>query len=156
MNPKQTLLAILALPALACSAAPEGASPGKSESAQTSTSWKQVLQCDDGSVLDVNADERRELQFVIRNDAAKEYLMPAYDPQYFDWNISASGEVIFRGRVAQGIFGPQDFTRAVAISGRPKHQVGDEWGPTVEMVRAGSDITLTASEHRNWVFRGCR
>ena len=125
------------------------------ESASTSTHWQSVYRCDDGSVLDVDTNERRQIQFVVRNSAAKKHLMTAYDVASFDWNISPSGEVVFTGRLEHGIFYPQDFTSAVAISGRPKVQVGDEWGPTVDITRNGNDITLLASEYVDWTFRNC-
>ncbi|MDB4934264.1 MAG: hypothetical protein JWP87_1236 [Labilithrix sp.] len=159
-TPLAALLLLFVVAAPAC-AAPSGEDSepfdtAATESAVTGAHWQSIYRCDDGSVLDVNTNERRELQFVVRNAAAKKHLMTAYSTATFDWNLSPSGEVIFRGTVQYGIFNPGDFTRAVAISGRPKVQVGDQWGPTVEITRTGSDITLLASEYVNWTFRNCR
>ncbi len=154
----KTLLCFLTALSVAACAAPasDAEDTTSSESAATAAAWHAVYRCDDGSVLDVNGNERREIQFVVRNDAAKKHLMRSADPAYFDWNVSPSGEIVYRGRVERGIFYPQDFTRAIAISGRPKVQVGDQWGPTVEITRSGSDITLLANEYVNWTFRNCR
>jgi hypothetical protein len=159
MKRMSSLFASVFLPLVAaCSSAAPGdpsATSAAGESASTHAHWAAFYSCDDGSVLDVNVDERREIQFVVRNDDAKDLLMKAYDPQYFDWNISPRGELIFLGRLEHGLFNAGDFSRAVAISGKPKQQTGDEWGPTVEITRSGSDITLVADEYRNWTFRGC-
>ena len=162
MNYRSSFLyALCALAATACAAptsddATNAASTDSTSSAQTSAQWEAVFRCDDGSVLDVDTSERRNFQFVVRNDAAKKHLMTAYDVASFDWNVSPTGEVVFRGRLERGVFYPQDFTQGVAISGTPKVQVGDEWGPTVDVIRNGSDITLLASEYVDWTFRNCR
>jgi len=155
------IVPFLATVALGCAAptsddATNAASIDSTSSAQTSSQWQAVFRCDDGSVLDVDTNERRDFQFVVRNDAAKKHLMTAYDVASFDWNLSPSGEIVFRGRLEHGVFYPQDFTQGVAISGKPKVQVGDEWGPTVDITRSGSDITLLASEYVDWTFRNCR
>jgi hypothetical protein len=154
------LLFVAGASASACAAPTADASDpsdtAATESAVTGAHWQAIYRCDDGSVLDVNTNERRELQFVVRNAAAKKHLMTAYDTATFDWNLSPSGEIVFRGTVQAGIFYPHDFTSAVAISGRPKVQVGDQWGPTVDITRHGSDITLLASEYVDWTFRNCR
>jgi hypothetical protein len=147
----------LAMTAVAC-AAPAGdeEETGSNESAATAASWQAIYRCDDGSVLDINTNERREFQFVIRNDAAKKLLMKSADVNYFDWNISPSGEVVYRGRLERGVFYKHDFSYGIGISGKPKVQVGDQWGPTAEIRRNGSDITVVANDYYNWTFRNCR
>jgi hypothetical protein len=126
------------------------------ESAATAAAWQAIYRCDDGSVLDIDTHERRRFQFVVRNDAAKKHLMKSADVNYFDWNISPSGEVVFRGWLERGVFHPHDFTSGIGISGKPKVQVGDQWGPTAQVTRSGSQITLVANDYYNWVFRNCR
>jgi hypothetical protein len=152
------LLMALAVTAVAC-AAPAGEESddtGSTESAATSASWQAIYRCDDGSTLDINTNERRQFQFVVRNAAAKKHLMKSADVNYFDWNISPSGEVVYRGWLERGVFYPHDFYQGLGISGRPKVQVGDQWGPTAQVTRNGSDITLLANDYYNWTFRNCR
>jgi hypothetical protein len=158
MKSSIALVLLTSLTPLAGCAAPtaDDADTASTESAVTAKHWQAALRCDDGSVLDVNTNERREFLFVVRNGAAKAHLMKAYDVASYDWKTTSSGEVVFLGVVEHGVFYPQDFTRAVAVSGRPKVQVGDEWGPTVEITRSGSDVTLRASEYIDWTFRNCR
>jgi hypothetical protein len=155
---KSLLLMALAVTAAACAAPSEGDSEDTpaTESAATSASWQAIYRCDDGSVLDINTNERKEFQFVVRNAAAKKHLMKSADVNYFDWNISPSGEVVYRGWLERGVFYKHDFTQGLGISGKPKVQVGDQWGPTALITRSGSDITLVANDYYNWTFRNCR
>jgi hypothetical protein len=154
----KSLIIALAVTAAACAAPSneDAEDTASNESAATAASWQAIYRCDDGSTLDVDTNERRQFQFVVRNGAAKKHLMKSADVNYFDWNVSPSGEVVYRGWLERGVFYPHDFVTGIGISGKPKVQVGDQWGPTAQVTRSGSQITLVANDYYNWVFRNCR
>src|SRR5215217_7248180 len=101
------LIVALALTAVACTApTSDDESTSSSESAATSASWRTVYRCDDGSVLDVNTNERRELQLVVRNKDAIWRMQHSIECQWSAASCptNASGEMVFRGRVDRGVF----------------------------------------------------
>jgi hypothetical protein len=125
------------------------------ESAATSVRWEPVFRCDDGTVLDVNASERREVQFVIRNKDAIWWMQHSIECQ---WNeascpTNAAGEMVFRGRVDRGVFYQRDFDKVLA-SLTP---ASPSWTVAGLVDREpGDTIKLQIGEYYNWIFRGCR
>lgn len=104
----------------------------------------------------MNANERRELEFVIRNQAAKKHLMTSADVNYFDWHVSPAGELLLRGRLDRGAFYAHDFTNGLGISGQAKAPATNPWPARARPTRNGSEITLVANDYYNWTFRSCR
>jgi hypothetical protein len=73
------------------------------------TFWLKVYTCNNGAaVLDVNANERRDLQFVIRDQRAIGWLASQVRVST-QGIISPSGEIIIPGRQSNGVFSKSDF-----------------------------------------------
>src|SRR5262245_45664605 len=79
------------------------------ESKADGTWWEKVFTCDSGAaVLDVNAAERRDLQFVIRDRGIIGYLANNVRGST-QGIVSPSGEIIVRGHQNNGIWSQGDF-----------------------------------------------
>jgi hypothetical protein len=77
--------------------------------AQSSTPWQNVLTCDRGAaVLDTDANERRHLQFVIRNPQVIGYIASQVRVST-QGILSPSGEIIIDGHQDSGVWAPADF-----------------------------------------------
>lgn len=71
--------------------------------------WLKVLTCDGGAaVLDVANQERRQLQFVIRDHGIVDYLAGATSAPR-DSLVNGAGEIIFSAWVDNGVFARSDF-----------------------------------------------
>jgi hypothetical protein len=72
--------------------------------------WETTLTCNGGAaVLDVDPGERRQLQFVIRDPNAINYLTGAVGLQYGPLNRGNGRELIVAGWSDQGVFSPSNF-----------------------------------------------
>src|SRR5436190_7887619 len=81
------------------------ASSGKADGAV----WLKVYTCNNGAaVLDVNGNERRDLQFVIRDRQAIGYLASQVRVST-QGILSPSGEIIIPGHQSNGVFSKDDF-----------------------------------------------
>jgi hypothetical protein len=117
------------------------------------STWLRVYTCD-GAVLDVNAAERRSLQFVIKDHDAEDYLL-SKGTNGITPNVTSRGELIFSGRIDRGVFNPWDFEAMRGVNA--VYPGSDAYiGATIRM--AGDDISAENyfSPDINWVFRNCR
>lgn len=123
------------------------------------THWNAVLHCGgDGVVVDVDQDERRHLQAVVRDDGAVAWLSthPGAGPAGIP---NQHGEIIVRGIATKGVFSPVDFT---SVSQRG-YSVADALLPEAYASREGSGLRVRlvtwASGHEvetsNWYFADC-
>lgn len=154
---KSLLLCPLLFVVAACTAEPAApeTETSSTESAATAVRWEAMLRCEDGSVLDVNSNERRDVQFVVRNKDAIWWMQHSIECQ---WNAAscptnAAGEMVFRGRVDRGVFYEHDFDKALTNL-TPSSPT---WilGALVDR-EPGDTIKIQIGEYYNWVFRGCR
>jgi hypothetical protein len=103
------LFACLLLAACSAPTAPEDEA-ASSEEAYSSSQWTKLLTCNGGAaVLDVDKNERRNVQLVIRDRAAVDYLQ-SKSPS----NITnARHEIIItpNEQLKHGLFSPSDFGR---------------------------------------------
>ncbi len=166
-------LVSLALPLVAGCAAEEGATVG--EDSPEVVSWNKVLTCDNGAaVLDVDGGERRNLQFVIRDQRIIGYF--ANEVRVSTRGIvDRSGEIILRGRQNQGVFGAGDF-RAMdggvdnaSVSVRREGQgvkvvfyqsiawsrCDGDVSPSTGMCSGQTQSGTTYNELANWYFHDC-
>jgi hypothetical protein len=124
------------------------------ESALASKRWEPVVRCEDGTVVDVNADERRELQLVVRNPRAIEALQHGIECQWDPAKCptNARGEIVFRGQVDRGVFAPQDFDKFLgwAVPASP------DWLVAGLVDREGDTVKVQIGEYYSWIFRNCR
>jgi hypothetical protein len=110
------------------------------------TEWIPVLRCDGGAaVLDVNRDERRNVQLVIRNNNILSYL-------YRSGAINLSwgqAEYIGGGWVSRGVFHTGDFSELVGGAGD---------GRNVIVRREGSGLKVLFERVTSWTEypEGCR
>lgn len=107
------LLSVAALSATAgCSVPTEDAGPGvdTSEAAYSSGTYQKLVTCNGGAaVLDVDTGERRQLQFVIRDANAINYLTGQIGMQLGPLNRGNGRELIVRGWSKNGAFSAGDF-----------------------------------------------
>ena len=155
--------------AAAC-AAPAADASDATSSAFTASRWEKVYQCDDGTVLDVNANERQQIQLVVRGQAAVDYLTTALpDPYAGNVTPNAKGELIFQGWVynhgkpganppPQGIFQPSDFTVTEGTAGnmpaRIVHERSDQIRVFLDIPHEERPIDATPVP-TDWIFRNC-
>lgn len=155
------LTSALALcPALAgCSAAPEDSSDQSAAAATTTTTWTPVLTCNHGLTIDADQNERRNLQAVIRDPGAVAWLSARPGAGGIGTK-NEKGEIVLKGTVTKGVFGPADFT-SFAQTGFFARDSND---PAARVTRIGNDgvrvqlvsfATGKEVEASNWVFRNC-
>jgi hypothetical protein len=153
---RSTIFAFFVLACAACSTEATSASlePGSSDSASTTARWQPVYRCEDGSVLDVNIDERREVQFVVRNEDAIGWMHHSIECHWSAANCptNSRGEMVFRGRVDHGVHEPRDFDKVLARL----TPASPEWSVAGLFDVEGDTIKLQIGEYYNWIFRGCR
>jgi hypothetical protein len=142
------------------------------------TQWLKVLTCDGGAaVLDVASQERRQLQFVIRDSNIVNYLASATAlPR--DMLVNSAGEIILHAWVNNGVFARSDF-QSMSVSRLSAYDdalhvdphVYRDWGGvkalfTMEQADTfsgtcdGGGTTCTPTHWRpagtpNWFFNSC-
>jgi hypothetical protein len=126
----------------------------------TTVVWQATLHCGgQGVVVDVNRDERRDLQAVVRDPAAVAWL--AGHPGDGGAGVpNAKHEIIVRGSVTRGVFSPADFSGFDQVG----FSVADALLPEAHVARDGSGLRVRlvswASGHEietaNWWFADCR
>lgn len=135
-----------------------------SDQALSGVHWQAAIRCD-GAVLDVNEDERRDLQFVIRDAQAIAGMQHTADVSTFPpGSVNAKGELIFAGHVDRGVFRAEDFGSALmeTSGGTSKvHGFVTVAGTNPGVPGAGgggdpSDLLIEFGEYTNWRFRNCR
>ncbi len=123
-------LSSLALSAIGCSASTKDDEPADTSEAAFTNAWTKIATCNGGqAVLDVNASERRNIQFVIRDAGIVKYLndVGAVSSRFGANEIVLSG---WTGRVnwwdglgprleaqpygGAGVFAPGDFHEMIA------------------------------------------
>jgi hypothetical protein len=161
----------LVLAACGASADDAASSAESGESALLATAqWEKVYRCDDGTTLDVNVKERREIQFVVRGKAAIDYLTTALpDPYAGSVKPNAKGELIFQGGVfnygkpganppPKGIFHPWDFSLGYGTAGNLPARIAGGYGEIrifLEIPYEERPLDATPMPS-NWIFRNCR
>jgi len=152
--------------------------PAVGGDSQAIVSWSTVLTCDNGAaVLDVDAGERRNLQFVIRDQRIVGYF--ASEVRVSTRGIvERSGEIILRGRQDSGVWNSSDFRSLnggvdnASVSVRREGQGvkvvfyqsmewslcagGEEPSPSTGMCPGETVRGTTYNELANWYFRDCR
>lgn len=89
--------------------APLAEEPGEESAPLGGVPWQKILDCDNGAaVIDADAGERRNLQFVIRDRGIIGYLNSKVRVST-SGIIVASGEIITNGWQDRGVFQPADF-----------------------------------------------
>ncbi|MBX3233624.1 MAG: hypothetical protein KIT84_11520 [Labilithrix sp.] len=108
---KTTFLCIpFLLAAAACGGAPDDETASASTQASTTTEWQAAIRCD-RAVLDVNRDERREVQLVIHDEDAVYALTHGVEVHDVPaGTINEKGEFILAGRLERGVFHANDFS----------------------------------------------
>ena len=156
---KRSALIPLFLLSSACGAPPNDSAEA-SASADTAIAWEAAIRCD-GAVLDVNANERRDVQFVIRDAQAIDSLTHSADlPSVAPGTINAAGEFILSGHVSRGIFHTADFASAQVKNGTSVFGFVTVAGNNAGAPGAGgggdpSDLLIWFGEYTNWRFRSC-
>lgn len=159
--------------AAACTTADEGAVTGDDKN--LTASWQKLLECENGAVvLDVDTNERRHLQLVVRNAAA----FPVLDQTITYGQVKTSSERIYRGDSPYGIFQASQFRHfrtyeasSNAAGQRPGVEAilsnGDLRLRGLDLARSGcqpyslhtsppDDAYPAECEATNYVFHGCR
>lgn len=102
------LLPILALGAVACGGSNDGDPAATSAAAFSSNNWQSLVTCNGGAaVLDVDRDERRNVQFVIRDRNVVDYLQSKTQSPM----VNAKHEIVISAseQLEHGLFSPRDF-----------------------------------------------
>jgi hypothetical protein len=132
---------------------------------ELTSSWKPLLVCDSGAAsLDVNADERRNLQFVIRNRDIIDYLnrAGAVHSQYGATEVIASGWTgsmdwkneygprlgNYQPYGGNGVFSARDFSEMIA----DHNYYSGPFGPFIRVARDGRGIII---QYGSIEKRGC-
>ncbi|MDB4933511.1 MAG: hypothetical protein JWP87_483 [Labilithrix sp.] len=145
---------------LAGCAAPTEETVDGSESALSSSPWEAAVTCGGhGLTVDVDRNERRHLQAVIRDPGAVAYL-GSHPGAGASGKPNAHGEIVIEGFVTRGVFSAADFGgfRHSAFS------VADALLPEAYVNREGDGVRVRlvtwASGHEvetsNWFFPHCR
>jgi hypothetical protein len=172
--------ALLLLPLLAvagCAAEPAD-DPAVASDSPELVAWNKVLTCDGGAAaLDVDTGERRNLQFVIRDQRIVGFF--ANQVRVSTRGIIApSGEIILHGRQNNGVWSGSDFrtmdgwvdNASIRVSREgggvkvvfyqqinwSKCSGGAEQSPSTGMCPGGTESGSTYNELANWYFRDCR
>ncbi len=152
------ILVAMATSAIGCSGGPRTEESSVSEGALFTTAhWQKIYECNDGSVVDVNTNERRELQFAVRSTQAIDTLQDSVECGYYPNRCptNAKGEFVFQGRVERGVFSPSDFSKFIGYAPGRGRETPLPFGGLVDR---GSDNTIKfeIGEYGNWIFRGCK
>lgn len=134
-------------------AAPASDGGNTSEAAYSSTTWIKIADCEGGAVVDVDEDERRELQLVVRNDEAAEYILAHGNDYMRGMQRNAKGELILGGSTDRGVFSPGDF--------RSFRGYGNQQWPIYDVIRESGGVKVSLlgndrTEAANWWFPNCR
>lgn len=118
------------LPACGGAGADDGADPATEQ--DLSGSWQKVLECD-GATVDVDPNDRAEMQVVIRG---------ASNLTWFDANAKYgqtknAKERIYRGRSPWGVFAPGDFKHLRKFE-VVRNAAGET--PGLDVIRDGDDL----------------
>ncbi len=137
----QLLRGILSLPILvllsACAAPAEEATEAND---LTRSFWQPLLVCNGGgAVLDVDAAERRHLQFVVRDSNAISYVTGAIRQQ-MRLNRGNGREIIAGGYSQEGAFAPGDF--------RSFYEEATDYTSRIDVAREGRGVRIRFSLHR--------
>ncbi len=94
----------------ACGSPPSGDPSASTDSAYSSGQFQKMLTCNGGAaVLDADTGERRQVQFVIRDPNAINWLTGQVGMQLGPLNRGNGRELIVSGRSDNGLFSPGDF-----------------------------------------------
>jgi hypothetical protein len=146
---------VIAAALAGCSASSASDPTSSSQAAETTVPWQAAIRCD-GATLDVNADERRDIQFVIRDAEAIEHLPHGFDLGGEHPVLNADGDFILTGHVDQGIFHASDFSRVVVKNGADV--TGGVAKSSASWFPSGgdpNDLEIWFGEYTNWRFRNC-
>ena len=153
MKPSLLLLLVALLGACAAPTSDDDTSAEATEGAFSSTSWIKIFDCDGGAVVDVNRDERRHLQLVIKNHDAAEYILAHGNDYMRGMERNAKGELIMSGSTDRGVFAPGDL---FSFRG-----YGNQQWPIYDVIKypGGVKVSVLANdrtEAANWWFPSCR
>jgi len=106
---KRNLSLLLALFTTACGSVDDEVVAGSEQQLSAAHgTWTNIATCGDGQLrLDADADERRSVQVVIRDQAVIAYLRQQR-PELGQW-VRSNGELIFEGWQERGLFSFGDF-----------------------------------------------
>lgn len=106
------------------SPAEDDASASSSESAYSSGAWQKMVTCNGGAaVLDADTGERRQVQLVIRDPNAINWLTGRVGMQLGPLDRGNGRELVVRGWTDNGVFSPADFRSMGAPLGGGDAQV---------------------------------
>jgi hypothetical protein len=141
----------LALSIAGCAApasAEDDATSATSEAAYSSGTWTKVATCNGGAaVLDVDTGDRRNVQLVIRDRAAVDYLQSRSASPMVNARheiVVQSGEPVMHGIFKASDFGADDFW---------SYRVPDFYNAAI-VQRAGAGIKVTIAKRFNPVCEG--
>ncbi len=104
------------------------------------SAWSPLLVCNGGAaVLDVNAAERKQLQFVIRDGNVINYVTGAIHQQ-MRLNRGNGREIIATGFSANGAFSAGDF--------RSFYEEASDYTSRIDVAREGRGVRVRFSLHR--------
>lgn len=104
-------------------------------------SWQKILTCDNGAVVvDVNTNERRQLQAVIHDVNILRYL---YSAGAINLSYGAQ-EAIIQGWTGNGVFDPGSFSDFKARPGYPYD------GYSIDVRREGQGMKVTFLNTTSW------
>lgn len=134
----------------------------------TGENWQTILDCQAGAVVvDVDTQERRRLQVVIRDPN----LFPYFDAKLTYGQIRNEGERIYQGQTYAGVFEPHQFVNVYAydVAGSSTSRPGFEARRSgnnlifraLDFVKTNCGGSLTdnnfaSCEVANYIFRDCR
>lgn len=140
--------------------------------------WETVLDCDNGAaILQVNADERRNFQFVVKEPSIITYFLGTGAFRNAGTNFGNGRELVIGGWAQRGVFSPYDFDRADGgynygdsfLLERQNYGMKlmlrniNNWStcdgdvsPSTGMCNGNTRSGVNIQEYANWYFQDCR
>jgi hypothetical protein len=144
----------LLLFAAAC-AAPSGEeeSVQATDEALVNQTWIKLYECEGGAVIDANEGERRQLQLVVKNRDAAEYILAHGNDYMRGMARNAKGELVMGGSTDRGVFHAHDL--------RSFRGYGNQQYPIYDVIKypGGVKVSLLGNDRNeaaNWWFPNCR
>jgi hypothetical protein len=150
---KRILLLCTVLASACAAPAGEDDSVESTSDALANNRWLEIYECDGGAVVDVNEGERKQLQLVIRNHDAAEYILAHGNDYMRGMTRNAKGELVMGGSTDRGVFHPHDL---LSFRG-----YGNQQWPIYDVIKypGGVKVSLLGNDRNeaaNWWFPNCR